>query len=67
MTNLAVGDAICNLLMIESVLRDKDFSVKQFSKLYKDLPNKTTKAVVKDRNQFLTTWDESSLIQPAPL
>lgn len=27
MSNLAVGDAICNLLMIESVLCDKDFSI----------------------------------------
>ena len=34
MSNLAVGDAICNLLMIESVLSDKDFSVKMFYKLY---------------------------------
>lgn len=34
MTNLAVGDAICNLLMIESVLKDKDFSIENFMSLY---------------------------------
>jgi phosphoacetylglucosamine mutase len=67
MTNLAVGDAICNLLMIESVLRDKDFSISQFHKMYADLPCKTLKVEVKDRTAFKTTWDENELTQPAAL
>jgi phosphoacetylglucosamine mutase len=62
-----VGDAICNLLMIESVLLDNDFSIKQFFNLYADLPNKTLKATVQDRSAFKTTWDESRLVQPEAL
>ena len=64
MTNLAVGDAICNMLMIESVLKDKDFSIDNFMSLYKDFPNKTLKVAVKDRSAFKTTWDETQLTQP---
>ena len=67
MSNLAVGDAICNMLMIESVLRDRDMSIKQFFHLYDDLPNWTLKAKVKDRSAFKTTWDESRLVQPEKL
>ena len=59
MTNLAVGDAICNMLMIESVLKEKDYSIDNFNSIYKDLPNKTSKAEVKDRYNFKTTWDET--------
>jgi phosphoacetylglucosamine mutase len=59
MTNLAVGDAICNMLMIESVLKEKDYSIENFNSIYKDLPNKTSKAEVKDRSNFKTTWDET--------
>jgi phosphoacetylglucosamine mutase len=59
MTNLAVGDAICNMLMIESVLKEKDYSIENFNSIYKDLPNKTSKAQVKDRSNFKTTWDET--------
>jgi len=67
MANLAVGDAICNFLMIESVLCDKDFTIENFANLYKDLPNQTLKVKVADRTAFKTTWDESRLIQPEKL
>lgn len=67
MSNLAVGDAICNMLMIECVLKDKDYSVEMFHNLYSDYHSQTLKAVVKDRSQFLTTWDETRLTQPSTL
>ena len=67
MSNLAVGDAICNMLMIECVLKDKDFSIEMFHNLYTDFYSQTLKAVVKDRSQFLTTWDETRLTQPSML
>ena len=34
MTNVYVGDAIANLLMIEAVLRDQDWSIDMFSEMY---------------------------------
>jgi len=64
MSNVYVGDAICNLLMIESVLRAKNFSVLTMNNLYKENPNKMYKAVVKDRTKFKTTWDETKLVEP---
>ena len=67
MTNLAVGDAICNFLMIESVLCDKDFSIQHFVDLYQDLSNQTLKVKVANRTAFKTTWDESRLTQPIEL
>ena len=61
-SNVYVGDAISNLLMIEAVLRDRDWSVDTFSKMYEEFPNKMFKAVVMDRTKFKTQWDESRLI-----
>lgn len=53
-TNLYVGDAIANLLMIEAVLTDRDFDVAKFSAMYEEFPNKMYKAVVANRTGFKT-------------
>ena len=66
-SNVYVGDAIANLLMIEAVLRDTDQSIDTFSSLYQEFPNKMYKATVANRTSFQTTWDESRLVQPAAL
>jgi phosphomannomutase len=34
------GDAIANLLMVEAILRDKDYSIQMLYNIYKELPNK---------------------------
>ena len=66
-SNVYVGDALANLLMVEAVLRDKDISVQQFSEMYSEYPNKMYKAIVSNRTNFKTTWDESRLTQPVEL
>lgn len=66
-SNIYVGDAIANLLMIEAVLRDMNYSIQDFSKLYQEYPSKMFKAVVNDRTAFKTTWDETRLVSPASL
>ena len=66
-SNLYVGDAIANLLMVEAVLRDTDQSIDAFSGMYQEFPNKMYKAVVANRASFRTTWDESRLVDPAAL
>ena len=66
-SNVYVGDAISNLLMIEAVLRDRDWSIDTFSEMYQEFPNKMYKAVVENRVNFKTQWDESRLIDPLPL
>ena len=66
-SNVYVGDAIANLLMIEAVLRDRDYSVQQLSDQYQEFPNKMFKAIVANRTSFQTTWDESKLVNPIEL
>ncbi len=66
-SNIYVGDAIANLLTIEAVLRDKDSSIDTFSSMYWEQPSKMYKAVVSNRNNFKTQWDESRLTEPKAL
>ena len=66
-SNIYVGDAICNLLLIEAILRDKGISVDKFASLYNDLPSQMFKIKVADRSIFKTTKEESRLEHPLPL
>ena len=61
LSNIYVGDAICNLLMIEAILKDKGMSINQFVDLYKDNASQMFKIKVADRSMFKTIWDESRL------
>ena len=58
------GDAIANLLMVEAVLRDKDYSVQMLYNIYKDHPNKCLKASVVNKRRFVCNWDETKLDDP---
>ena len=53
--------------MCEAVLRDRNYSVADFSGLYGEYPNKMYKALVSNRAGFKTTPDESRLVDPLPL
>lgn len=67
LSNMTVGDAIANLLLIESILRDLDLSITDFAAIYEENPSRMFKAVVKDRTKFKVIWDESRLTQPIEL
>jgi len=67
LSNMTVGDAQANLLLIESILRDLDLSIADFNALYEENPSRMYKAVVKDRTKFKTIWDESRLTTPKEL
>ena len=67
LSNMTVGDAIANLLLIESILRDIDMSIQDFLSIYLENPSRMYKAVVRDRTKFRVIWDESRLITPAEL
>lgn len=67
MSNIYVGDAISNMLMIESILRDKGMSIDEFSNIYKDYPSRMFKIKVHDRGMFKTIKDESRLTEPVSL
>ena len=67
LSNMTVGDAIANLLLIESILRDLDMSVEDFNAIYEENPSRMYKAIVRDRTKFKVVWDESRLTQPIEL
>jgi phosphoacetylglucosamine mutase len=64
---MTVGDAIANLLLIESILWDLDMSIQDFMNIYEENPSRMYKAIVKDRTKFKVVWDESRLTQPIEL
>lgn len=67
LSNIYVGDAIANMLMIEAILRDKGMQIGRFYELYKDNPSQMFKIKVADRTIFKTIWDESRLENPLTL
>lgn len=62
--NQTVGDALSDLLAVVASLCILKQSNNDWSRTYKDLPNKLAKVVVKDRNAFVTTDAERRLIEP---
>jgi phosphoacetylglucosamine mutase len=65
--NQTVGDALSDLLLVETVLAHKSYTAAQWDALYADLPNRLVKVVVADRNAFTTTDAERRLVTPSGL
>ncbi|XP_049824037.1 phosphoacetylglucosamine mutase isoform X2 [Aethina tumida] len=65
--NETVGDAISDMLLVETILHDKGWSIQDWEKCYTDLPNKLTKVTVQDRTIFTTTDAERKLVTPKGL
>jgi len=65
--NETVGDAISDMLLVESILHVKGWSVQDWSKAYTDLPNRLMKVTVADRTVFRTTDAERRCVSPAGL
>lgn len=61
------GDGIANILMLEAVLRDRDYSLNMLSNLYREYPCKLFKATVTNKNKFICNLDETKLTDPARL
>lgn len=47
MTNETVGDAYSDMLIVETVLCDRGWNLKDWCNTYKDLPNRLMKVTVK--------------------
>ena len=62
--NQTVGDALSDMLMVETVLAHKSYSGEEWNSLYVDLPNRLVKVVVADRNIFKTEDAERRLVSP---
>ncbi|KDN52984.1 Phosphoacetylglucosamine mutase [Tilletiaria anomala UBC 951] len=65
--NQTVGDAISDMLLVEFILRARQWGPEEWDGAYEDLPNKLLKVNVKDRSAFKTTDAERRLTSPAGL
>lgn len=65
--NQTVGDAISDLLVVESILYQKQWSIDEWSDSYTDLPNRQLKVKVADRTVIETTDAERKTTSPVGL
>lgn len=65
--NETVGDAISDMLLVETILHAKGWDLKDWLKTYKDLPNQQSKVKVQDRRVFETTDAERICVKPEGL
>jgi phosphoacetylglucosamine mutase len=67
LVNQCVGDALSNMLVVETILNLKKWTVEDWSRCYNDLPNRQLKVKVKDRSVVKTSWDETQVTEPVAL
>ncbi|GJQ87812.1 hypothetical protein Trydic_g18663 [Trypoxylus dichotomus] len=67
LVNETVGDAISDMLVVETILYAKGWDVQDWEATYTDLPNKLVKVIVEDRNVITTTDAERICVTPAGL
>ena len=65
--NQTVGDAISDMLLVEVILRSRQWDCLEWDGAYEDLPNKLLKVNVKDRSVFKTEDAERRLVSPPGL
>ena len=65
--NETVGDAISDMLLVETILHAKGWDLKDWLKIYDDLPNLQQKVKVQDRTIFETTDAERICVKPEGL
>ncbi|KAN0065327.1 hypothetical protein ACQY0O_001163 [Thecaphora frezii] len=65
--NQTVGDALSDMLLVEVILRARQWGAEEWDGAYEDLPNKILKVNVKDRFIFQTEDAERRLTSPAGL
>jgi len=65
--NAAIGDAMSDLLLVESLLALQAKSLGEWAALYHDLPSVLSKVIVPDRYLFTCNDDETQCLQPSSL
>ncbi|CAG8568038.1 1565_t:CDS:10, partial [Racocetra persica] len=65
--NQTVGDALSDLLFVESILINRQWSFQKWNSIYTDMPNRLVKVVVSNRQIFKTTNAERTLVEPKGL
>lgn len=62
--NQTVGDALSDLLLVETILLHRGYGPREWDSAYTDLPNRLVKVLVNDRNLFTTQDAERVLVTP---
>lgn len=62
--NETVGDAISDMLLVETILYERGWDIKDWEAAYADLPNKLLKVTVQDRNVITTKDAERKCVSP---
>ena len=62
--NQAVGDALSDLLLVETVLARKGWGPQEWDRTYRDLPNRLQRVEVRDRGAFKAVDAERRLESP---
>lgn len=65
--NETVGDAISDMLVVESILHSRGWSIEDWDNIYQDLPNRQIKVLVEDRKVIKTADAERKCIEPPNL
>ena len=65
--NQTVGDALSDMLLVETVLLHRQWTPAQWDRAYTDYPNRLVKVLVQDRHAFETTDAERRLVKPEGL
>jgi phosphoacetylglucosamine mutase len=65
--NQTVGDALSDMLLVEVILAQKEYSVKEWNATYEDMPNRLIKVLVPDKSDYATVpgTAERKLERPA--
>ncbi|UIZ21154.1 hypothetical protein KXD40_000759 [Peronospora effusa] len=68
LVNQATGDAMCDLLFVEALLVQKNWSISDWDAVYNDLPSRQTKVKVADRSVIkLAEEDDTQVLAPEEL
>ncbi|KWU45019.1 Phosphoacetylglucosamine mutase [Rhodotorula sp. JG-1b] len=67
LVNQTVGDALSDMLLVETVLLHRQWTPAQWDRAYTDYPNRLVKVLVQDRHAFETTDAERRLVKPEGL
>ncbi|XP_029041191.1 phosphoacetylglucosamine mutase isoform X2 [Osmia bicornis bicornis] len=65
--NQTVGDAFSDMLLVETILHAKGWSIIDWERSYDDLPNKQLKVKITDKNVITTTDAERQCVTPTGL
>jgi phosphoacetylglucosamine mutase len=65
--NQTVGDAISDMLLVETILTHRQWTCSMWDQAYTDLPSRLVKVVVENRFIFETTKADTQLVQPKGL